>query len=569
MKGLLNNTTIFIKNHKVWSVIIAIVILGGGYIVYGRTIGNKTVTQYVLGTVDRGTLISSISGSGQVLALNQVDVKPSGSTQSSATFTEVDVKQGDTVKKGQLIAVVDNKSAAISLTQAKASLQSSQANYDKTVNGATATSLDVTKVSYDNTKQSLVTKLNTVYTDVSNTIRSDIDPLFLNASTYSPQFGISFLDSTTNSPITIVSTNSNDNIQMSIERGHVNDVLSTMRSELNNSTTTDVETLTNLTQAHLSDISNFLTDLGDVVNSISLSYTKYSSTLNSSKSAVGNAQSAINSDISSLSSALQSLHSSQAQLAQAEAPARPEDVATAAASLSNARASLMNAQQNYDQNFLRAPFDGIVAQVNAVTGGQANTATAAATIITQQKIAQTSLNEVDAAKIKLGDQVTLTFDAISDLSITGTVAQIDTIGTVTQGVVNYNAKIAFDTQDDRVKPGMTVSAAIITNSKVDVLMVPTSAIKSSGNASTVQVVDNPPASSTVTSDQVKPRTVVIEVGDSNDTSSEVTSGLTEGQTIVTRTISSSAAKTTTPTAGGILGGGRAGGGAAAARQIPR
>ena len=48
------------------------------------------------------------------------------------------------------------------------------------------------------------------------------------------------------------------------------------------------------------------------------------------------------------------------------------------------------------------------------------------------------------------------------------VAEIDTIGTVSQGVVTYNVKIGLDTQDERVKSGMSVSAVIVLNVRPDV-----------------------------------------------------------------------------------------------------
>ncbi|MDP1629176.1 MAG: efflux RND transporter periplasmic adaptor subunit, partial [bacterium] len=104
-------------------------------------------------------------------------------------------------------------------------------------------------------------------------------------------------------------------------------------------------------------------------------------------------------------------------------------------------------------------------------------------------------------------------------------AEIDTIGTVTQGVVNYNVKISFDTQDERVKPGMSVSAAVITDIKQNVLLVSNSAIKSSGSGQYVEVlVNNAPQSRSV------------ETGLSNDTMSEIISGLEEGEKVVTQTI---------------------------------
>src|SRR5207248_903868 len=94
------------------------------------------------------------------------------------------------------------------------------------------------------------------------------------------------------------------------------------------------------------------------------------------------------------------------------------------------------------------------------------------------------------------DKATLTFDAIPDLTISGTVAEIDSLGTVSQGVVTYNVKISFDTQDSRIKGAMSVSAAIITEVKQDVLVVLNSAVKSSSGASYVEMFDTPLAAPT-------------------------------------------------------------------------
>ena len=155
---------------------------------------------------------------------------------------------------------------------------------------------------------------------------------------------------------------------------------------------------------------------------------------------------------------------------------------------------------------------------------------------------------MDVAKIALGEKATLTFDAISDLTITGKVVQIDSLGTVSSGVVNYNVKISFDTGDIRVKPGMSVDAEIITNVKQDILTVPNSAIKTQGNASYVQMFDTalpaPTAGVQGSVSLVPPRNQTVQIGVSDDTSTEIVSGLNEGDQVVTKTITSTTATTT-------------------------
>ena len=180
----------------------------------------------------------------------------------------------------------------------------------------------------------------------------------------------------------------------------------------------------------------------------------------------------------------------------------------------------------------------------------------AAVLITKQRTADLSFNEIDVARIKMAQKVNLTFDAVQGLNITGKVADIDTIGTVTQGVVTYSVKITFDTQDERVKPGMSVSAAIITDVKTDVIIVPNSAVKSQGDAHYVEMG---------VSSTIPPRQQTVEVGISNDSSTEIVSGLKEGDQVVTRTVLAQAAKpaATAPSlfgSGGRIGGGGGGGG---------
>ena len=212
--------------------------------------------------------------------------------------------------------------------------------------------------------------------------------------------------------------------------------------------------------------------------------------------------------------------------------------------------------------YVTAPFSGTIASVSVAVGDTASGTIAS--LITNQEVATLSMNEVDVAKIKLGEKATVSFDAISDLTMTGTVAQIDTVGTVTSGVVTYTVKIAFDTENDLVKPGMSVSAAIITDSETDALIVPSNAIKTQGTTKYVQMFATPLATpatgSKGTPSKTAPNKITVTVGISDDTNTQIISGLKEGDQIVSSTITSStSSKTTTTTKSAtslLTGGGR-------------
>lgn len=195
--------------------------------------------------------------------------------------------------------------------------------------------------------------------------------------------------------------------------------------------------------------------------------------------------------------------------------------------------ALLSVRQTLADYNIIAPFDGQIASLDISKGDSINSGTVVGSLMTTQKIAEITLNEIDVASVKVGQKVTLTFDAISDLSVTGEVVEIDTLGTVNQGIVSYDIKIAFDVQDDRIKSGMSVSVAIITASKQDVLLAPIGAVKTQNNASYVEVLINN-----------QPQRKIVTTGLSNDTMIEITDGLETGENVITQTINSDATSQT-------------------------
>jgi len=149
--------------------------------------------------------------------------------------------------------------------------------------------------------------------------------------------------------------------------------------------------------------------------------------------------------------------------------------------------------------------------------------------------ATVNLSEIDVTSVKPGQKVTMTLDAFPDKTFTGEIATIDTNGSVSSGVTTYPATITFDdTSINNIYPNMAVSAKIITDVTTDAIVVPSAAVQTSNGSSTVQVQKNGKVS-----------TVNIEVGKSNDTQVVITSGINEGDTVVT----GSTATTTGSTSG--------------------
>src|ERR1035437_3244367 len=103
MKNKISNiykkTFTYAKTHKIQAGAVVVIILGLGYWAFVSAGNTSGATKYVLSTVQKGTIISSVSGSGQVSATNQVDVK----AKVSGDITWVAAVAGQTVRQGQAL----------------------------------------------------------------------------------------------------------------------------------------------------------------------------------------------------------------------------------------------------------------------------------------------------------------------------------------------------------------------------------------------------------------------------------------------------------------------------------
>lgn len=242
--------------------------------------------------------------------------------------------------------------------------------------------------------------------------------------------------------------------------------------------------------------------------------------------------------------------------------------------------ALADAEETLSEYVVVAPFDGIVAEVSVKTGDAVTAGKAVVTMITESKLARVSLNEVDTVKVKAGQKVSLTFDALPELSIAGTVAEVDILGAASQGVVSYDTVIAFETQDDRIRPGMSAAASIVTDLRTDALLVPSAAVRATGDASSVQVLPGAPSDASALAaigvvSNTLPEARSIRTGLDNGQMVEVLEGLTEGERVVVRTIASGAQTSATAAASGSavripgMGGNAFGGSGGGQRGVTR
>lgn len=643
------------KTGKLVLTPIAIGLIVGGYFYYRSTNAANTETRYITATPERGMLITSIAGTGQVSSQNQIDVKAKASGEVLAVL----VKEAQEVKHGNPLITIDSRAAyktvrdaRQSVRDAEISLASARLTMSKLKQPADASALLQAQNALNQAKRDLAKlqeppnpldikqagakvasaeqsakisadgktpqSIRNVYDTTVTTLRGTAQTLYESLLDVSGILGI-------DSPVVDLdltklfsAMDSSRAFQTEIEYRKLKPVVDDVRARINslalqNEDTISIDDTISKTQAaldqmtvllnttvialHATPISssfaqNDLDSLVSTIQSDQTNTTSKTSSLLSQVQAITNAKNVFSSaeltlsqaqldleklkqgaDQKEIDAAEEKVKEKEQTLAVLQAGATQYDIALAQntidqrlSSLTAARAKLTDATQTLEDYTVRSPFDGIVAKISVQKSDEVGS-TAVATIITRQKIAVIALNEVDASKIQVGQKATLTFDAIDNLTITGDVIEVSPLGIVAQGVVNYDIKIAFDTQDQRVKAGMSVRASIITSSKQDVLLIPNAAVKSQGGQSYVELLTTTStkdaAQGGVTS-SVPPQQQPIETGDANDTVTEIKSGLSGDEVVIIQTILPTSAKATTQTNSSIripgLTGGSGGGG---------
>ncbi len=216
----------------------------------------------------------------------------------------------------------------------------------------------------------------------------------------------------------------------------------------------------------------------------------------------------------------------------------PDTVAAAQAKVAAAQAIVNQAQ-------VTAPFSGTVTDVYAQTGSLVSASTNAFRIQdVSQYLIDVQVSEVDITSVKAGNPATITFDAISGKTYTGTVTTIASTGTSSSGAVNYSVTVAIDNPDSNIKAGMSASVDITVEQLTGVLVVPNQALTTLNNERVVYVLQNS-----------TPVAIAVTLGTVGDTTSQVASGnLKEGDLIILNPTSISSTSTTQSSSSGFLGG---------------
>ncbi|MHB1769978.1 MAG: efflux RND transporter periplasmic adaptor subunit [Minisyncoccota bacterium] len=563
--------------HKIWSAIAMLVVLFGLYHFYGVFTAPSTATRYMTTTVATGTVVASMAETGQVSASSNVSIE----SQSAGEVLSVPVAAGQHVVAGTALAYINPTTAQESVTSAEQALQAARIALAKLSEPAATSSMTSAQNAVANAQANLTAAHTSGYNDVSSAFL-DLPGVLNGLDTVLHGYKVPGRTSQENESAyndivqpydaTVVQYSAAAESSFITAQNSYNAALATFKATPRSASDAQIESLVQQTYQAAADLSDALKASTNFLNFVDTTLTNHSfsippilisqiASLTAYTNTTNANVAALSADTTSVTSDGLALTSAQAELAQLQAGADPLDIQADQLAIREKQDSLAQAELALADTVIRAPFSGTVAALNIQQYQTVANNETAATMVSDNQSVNISVNEVDAAKLKVGQKATITFDALPNVSVGGTVSSVNTIGTVSQGVVSYDATVTFDTPNPNVLPGMSATVDIVTGVTTG-LVVPVTAVESANGASYVQVFNPPlPGSGNALGapSPVAPTRVPVTVGPSDTTNSIILNGLTAGTQVVTETIAGAAARTGAAPSPSLFGGGRPGG----------
>lgn len=524
MKKYLHKAWPYLKRWYVFVPLI-IILIAGIAIAYSSATSGKD-TEII--TVEASGFTQEVAVTGKVVSAQDVSL----GFETSGRIARVNVKVGDQVNQGQVLAYVSNGDASALVSQRQAIVESEQARLAELERGSRPEDIALAKADVDSAtisisqaKQNLIDQIKDAYTKADDAIRTRIDQLYTSPTSANP----------TVIPFDTTNVGYSFKYQVEDERLRMGETMKNWNASIQTLTTTTY-TADKLTEArnNLAQLRAFLNDISVVVTNLQPSSSVTQTTIDKYRTDIATARTNISQATSNLTTAQQSLESSQASLNRSQeqlnlkkAGSTQEQIDAQRAQVKSAQAQLQSAQASYSKTLITAPFTGVVTKVDTKAGEIASPNTPVISLISAAKYEMESyISETDIAKLKVGQTATVTLDAYGKETVfDALVTEVDPAETVLDGVSTYKTKIQFVNNDERIKSGMTANITITTDKREGVIVIPQQALSLKNGEKVV----------TVRTDKGD-ETRSVKTGSINTEGDiEVISGLQAGEQIVVKT----------------------------------
>jgi len=566
------------RRRLIWILVVLLVLLGSGVAVLrlrqGGTAAKAIATTYAFGTVAKGSLHETVTGSGTVAAGATAEVYPA----EAGTVASVDAAVGETVTKGQVLAsLTDNGSLRSQLQNARVQLRRDEASLAALLK-PTPTAAEVTaaedQVAEDQAKLEADAAASEAAQEVLAPISGEVLAVDLPSGS-SAAAGQDILEIGSSGNWVVDATIDQVELQ-EVYKGEggeatgsgLDGALSVYVSSISpESSGSDrggatypvvlavegtAEVLKAGEQVTVSLPESYLTLSGTVAYQQTAEVTApIAGTVTGLGLAVGDSvqqgQTLLSIESSSEAltlmqdeDALTAAKSSLAALTEGDSPSSTA-VLSAEATVSSDEETIAQDTLALSELTLQSPMSGEVTAVNLSAGNAVSAGgTAAFTIENVQKLTvAVSVDERLVREIHVGEAATVTSQAASGQTFAGQVVSVAPVGSDSQGVSTFTVDVALE-RSGSLLPGMAAAVSIDVTKVADALLVPAEAVTGSGaQASVKELVQG----------KVVRRPIVAGV--SNGVFTEVLSGLRAGERVITATAVSTTVQTRRTPSGGM------------------
>ncbi len=495
----------FAKKNWKWLAPLAVVLVAVVVLVVGggsRGAASRDVT-YAETTPTRQDVSNSLSGTGTLNPANTYTVK---SLVDGKILTS-NIEEGDKVEEGDVLYTIDSSDASTNLEKASIALQQAQRSYDKTVDrqfvhaevDGTVSSLKVAKGDEVSSGQEVA-----VIRDSSKMMLSLQFPAADAANFSVGQSADVVLDGTfeslkgTITAVTGTDELSTGNLLVRTVTIRVNNAGGLTTAQAATANVNGVSSIASATFAYQAERTLTAPAAGTV------------SSIN-----VQEGDDVTKGDI----------------LIELSGDDLTESIQSASESLRSAEISMQNQQDTMSNYTITSPISGTIIEKDAQQG-EALTSGSTLCVIYDLNYLEMVINvdELQISSLSVGQKVQLTADAVTDKTYVGTVTRVSMKGSSSGGTTTYPITIRID-ETDGLRPGMNANAEIVVAEASNALVVPNAAVIRGGY---VLVTKKSPSAANAVEDMDAPEGYVyvkVETGVSDDSYTQIKSGLQEDDTV--------------------------------------
>ena len=495
----------FAKKNWKWLVPVVVAAAAGAvFLISGG--GNKAASRdvtYAETTPIRQDVSNSLSGTGTLNPANTYTVK----SLVDGKILTGGFEEGDKVEEGDVLYTIDSSDASTNLEKASIALQQAQRSYDKTVD------LQYVRAEVDGTVSSLkVAKGDQVTSGQEVAVIRDSSKMLLNllfpaadAANFSVgQSADVMLDGTfetlkgTITAITGTDELSTGNLLVRTVTIRVNNAGGLTTAQAATASVNGVSSIASATFAYQAE-RTLTAQAGGTVSAINVQE--------------GDAVS--KGDI----------------LIELTGDDLTESIQSASESLRSAEISMQNQQDNMSNYTITSPISGTIIEKDAKQGDALTSGSTLCVIYDLSYLEMViNVDELQIGALSVGQKVQISADAVADKTYVGTVTRVSMKGSSSGGTTTYPITIRIDNTDG-LRPGMNANAEIVVAEANNALVVPNAAVIRGGY---VLVSKKSPSAANAVEDMDAPEGYVyvkVETGVSDDSYTEIKSGLQEDDTV--------------------------------------